>query len=144
MESNFKTKFLGRNIKEISESKKNKLNEELDIRIQNIQYIEDKEILSEQLIGLLRTTVIATNLNKLLKQTNFAKTHITGAKGGIKNISTKDTNQLLSDTLNPLLDGLATINESIRALGIIASSSGVFSDRTYNLLKKIEKKNFKR
>ena len=118
----------------------NILEEQIDIRLKNIENVNDAEVIQEQIMGLLRTGIIALQFKKGLQSTGYTSTHIATARHGISMISKDDTLKPLKPVLTSTLDGLSTINDTLRTLLIINASGGVFSDRAYNLIKKQHKK----
>ncbi len=118
----------------------NIIQEQIDVHLRNIENVNDVEVIQEQLGGLLRTGIIALQFKKGLQSTGYTSTHIATARHGISMISKNDTLRPLAPVLSSTLDGLSAINDTLRTLLIINASSGVFSDRAYNLIKKQHKK----
>ena len=102
------------------------------------------EQLDESLMGLLRTTAIVVNIRKSLQSGNKVKKSATE----LRQIGTKlkrdktpeDIQKTIAEGFIALSETFENIEDMLRRNAYISSSSGLFSDRTYNLLKKIERK----
>ena len=115
-----------------------------DALIEVKEFSNDNNKLNESLIGLLRTTSITVNVAKTIQSSK--KVHQQSIE--LKQISDRlkvnktqdDVQQTIAEGLGVLSDLFINIEDMIKRNLYISASSGLFSDRTYNLLKKIEKK----
>ena len=119
----------------------------MDIRdalIEVKQFSNDNNDLDESLIGLLRTTSITVNVAKTIQSGKKVQQQ----SRELKQIGNKlkiDKSQVeaqknIAEGFEVLSDLFINIEDMIKRNSYISASSGLFSDRTYNLLKKIEKK----
>ena len=100
--------------------------------------------LDESLIGLLRTTAITVNVAKTIQSGNKVQQQ----SKELKQISDRlKVNKTKDDVQKTIADGCSVlsllfiyIEDMIKRNSYISASSGLFSDRTYNLLRKIEKR----
>ena len=90
----------------------------------------DEEILNEKLLGIAKVGTIILQFTNSLKQIKSAETFFMSAKGGINSISDKSSIAPLKPVLSPVLDGLNSIARAVRSLIIIASVSGILTDRS--------------
>ena len=108
------------------------------------QFSNDNNELDESLIGLLRTTDITVNAAKTIQSGKKVQQQ----SKQLKQISDRlKVNKTQDDVQNTIADGLSVlstlfinIEDMIKRNSYISASGGLFSDRTYNLLRKIEKK----
>lgn len=106
--------------------------------------IHDDELLNESILGLARTGVILVNSTKGLNQVKKFKTLAKSLDRHATNIRNAKTPE---DTQRPLSDAIKTIGDLfeinadvLRRLIFISASGGLFIDRTYKYLQKMEKK----
>ena len=108
------------------------------------QFSNDDDKLNESLIGLLKTTHITVNVAKPIQSGKIF--HLQSRE--LKQIGNKlkiDKSQVeaqknIAEGFEVLSDLFINIEDMIKRNSYISASSELFSDRTYNLLKKIEKK----
>ena len=107
------------------------------------QFSNDNK-LNESLIGLLRTTSITVNVaksiqsgKKVQKQSRVLKQISDRLK---VNKTQDDVQKTIADGFSVLSEIFINIEDMIKRNSYISASGGLFSDRTYNLLKRIEKK----
>ena len=113
------------------------------------ELIEVKEFsndnkLNESLIGLLRTTSITVNVAKTIqsgKKVQQKSRELKQISDRLKVNKTKDDVQkTIAEGFSVLSLLFINIEDMIKRNSYISASSGLFSDRTYNLLRKIEKR----
>ena len=115
-----------------------------DALIEVKEFSNDSDELNESLLGLLRTTAITVNVAKTIQSGKKVQQH----SRELKQISNRlKVNRTQDDIQNTIADGFSVlselfinIEEMIKRNSYISASGGLFSDRTYNLLKNIEKK----
>ena len=115
-----------------------------DALIEVKEFSNDNNELDESLIGLLRTTTITVNVAKSIQSGKKVQQQSIE----LKQISNRlRVNKTQHDIQKTIVDGFSVLSElfiniedMIKRNSYISASSGLFSDKTYNLLKKIEKK----
>ena len=100
-----------------------------DALIEVKEFSNDDNKLNESLLGLLRTTAITINV---------AKTIQSGKKVQQQSRELKQISDRLK--VNKTQHDVINIEDMIKRNSYISASGGLFSDRTYNLLRKIAKK----
>ena len=115
-----------------------------DALIEVKEFSNDNNELDESLIGLLRTTAITVNVAKTIQSGKKVQQQSRELKQIVNrlkiNDTQEDTQKTIVEGLSKLSDLFINIEDMIKRNSYIAASSGLFSDRTFNLLKKIEKK----
>ena len=115
-----------------------------DALIEVKEFSNDNNELDESLIGLLRTTAITVNVAKTIqsgKKVQQQSKELKQMSDRLKVNKTKDDVQkTIADGFSVLSLLFINIEDMIKRNSFISASSGLFSDRTYNLLRKIEKK----
>ena len=119
----------------------------MDIRdalIEVKQFSNDNDELNESLLGLLRTTAITVNVAKSIqsgKKVQQLSRELKQISDRLKvNKSQDDIQKTIAEGFEVLSDLFINIEDMIKRNSYISASSGLFSDRTYNLLRKIEKR----
>ena len=115
-----------------------------DALIEVKEFSNDNNELDESLIGLLRTTAITVNVAKTIQSGKKVQQH----SRELKQISDRlKVNKTKDDVQNTIAEGFIVlsllfinIEDMIKRNSYISASGGLFSDRTYNLLRKIEKR----
>ena len=108
------------------------------------EFSNDDNKLNESILGLLRTTAITINVAKTIQSGK----KIQQQSRELKQIGDRlKVNKTQDDVQKTIADGFSTLSElfiniedMIKRNSYISASGGLFSDRTYNLLRKIEKK----
>ena len=114
----------------VSKKEKKQLNE-METWLMNLEnFKNDEEMLNEKLLGIAKVGTIVLQFTNSLKQIKSAETFFMSAKGGINSISDKSPIAPLKPVLSPVLDGLNSIARAVRSLIIIASVSGILTDRS--------------
>lgn len=114
----------------VSKKEKKQL-DEMETWLMNLEnFKNDEEILNEKLLGIAKVGTIILQFTNSLKQIKSAETFFMSAKGGINSISDKSPIAPLKPVLSPVLDGLNSIARAVRSLIIIASVSGILTDRS--------------
>ena len=114
----------------VSKKEKKQL-DEMETWLMNLEnFKNDEEILNEKLLGIAKVGTIVLQFTNSLKQIKSAETFFMSAKGGINSISDKSPIAPLKPVLLPVLDGLNSIARAVRSLIIIASVSGILTDRS--------------
>ena len=114
----------------VSKKEKKQL-DEMETWLMNLEnFKNDEEILNEKLLGIAKVGTIVLQFTNSLKQIKSAETFFMSAKGGINSISDKSSIAPLKPVLSPVLDGLNSIARAVRSLIIIASVSGILTDRS--------------
>ena len=115
-----------------------------DALIEVKEFSNDNNELDESLIGLLRTTAITVNVAKSIQSGKKVKQHSRELKQLVNrlkiNNKQQDTQKTIMDCFSKLSDLFINIEDMMKRNSYISASGGLFSDRTYNLLRKIEKK----
>ena len=114
----------------VSKKEKKQL-DEMETWLMNLEnFKNDEEMLNEKLLGIAKVGTIVIQFTNSLKQIKSAETFFMSAKGGINSISDKSPIAPLKPVLSPVLDGLNSIARAVRSLIIIASVSGILTDRS--------------
>lgn len=114
----------------VSKKEKKQL-DEMETWLMNLEnFKNDEEMLNEKLLGIAKVGTIVLQFTNSLKQIKSAETFFMSAKGGINSISDKSPIAPLKPVLSPVLDGLNSIARAVRSLIIIASVSGILTDRS--------------
>ena len=113
-----------------------------DALIEVKEFSNNNDKLNESLIGLLRTTSITVNVaksiqsgKKVLQQSRELKQISDRLK---VNKTQDDVQKTIVEGLGVLSDLFINIEDMIKRNSYISASGGLFSDRTYNLLRKLE------
>ena len=115
-----------------------------DALIEVKEFSNDNNELDESLIGLLRTTAITVNVAKTIQSGKKVQQQ----SKELKQISDRlKVNKTKDDVQKTIAEGFIVlsllfinIEDIIKRNSYISASGGLFSDRTYNLLRKIEKR----
>ena len=115
-----------------------------DALIEVKEFSNDDDKLNESLLGLLRTTAITINVAKTIQSGKKVQQQ----SRELKQISDRlKVNKTQDDVQKTIADGFSVlsllfinIEDMIKRNSYISASGGLFSDRTYNLLRKIEKR----
>ena len=115
-----------------------------DALIEVKEFSNDNNELDESLIGLLRTTAITVNVAKTIQSGKKVQQQ----SKQLKQISDRfKVNKTKDDVQKTIAEGFIVlsllfinIEDMIKRNSYISASGGLFSDRTYNLLRKIEKR----
>ena len=114
----------------VSKKEKKQL-DEMETWLMNLEnFKNDEEMLNEKLLGIAKVGTIVLQFTNSLKQIKSAETFFMSAKGGINSISDISPIAPLKPVLSPVLDGLNSIARAVRSLIIIASVSGILTDRS--------------
>ena len=115
-----------------------------DALIEVKEFSNDNNELDESLIGLLRTTAISVNVAKTIqsgKKVQQQSKELKQISDRLKVNKTKDDVQkTIAEGFSVLSLLFINIEDMIKRNSYISASGGLVSDRTYNLLRKIEKK----
>ena len=107
-------------------------------------YPEEPEQLDESLLGLLRTAAIAVNVRNSVssgKKVQSSATELRQIGAKLKRDKTpEEVQKTLAEGFIAIGELFGNLEEMLRRNAYISASGGLFSDRTYNLLKKIERK----
>ena len=107
-------------------------------------YQEEPEQLDESLMGLLRIAAIAINVRNTLqygKKVQSSATELRQIGKRLKRDKTpEDAQKTIAEGFVALSKTFESLEEMLRRNAYISASGGLFSDRTYNLLRKMEKK----
>ncbi len=107
-------------------------------------YQEEPEQLDESLMGLLRTAAITINVRNTLqsgKKVQSSATELRRVGDKLKrDETTQDAQKTIAEGFVALSKTFESLEEMLRRNAYISASGGLFSDRTYNLLRKMEKK----
>jgi hypothetical protein len=105
---------------------------------------EEEEQLDESLVGLIRTTAITVNTAKGLQSGKKVQQHARELRGIGNELqrdkTPEDAQKTIAEGFRTLSDLFLNMEDMIRRNSYISASSGLFSDRTYNLLRKSLKK----
>ena len=115
-----------------------------DALIEVKEFSNDNNELDESLIGLLRTAAITVNVAESIQSGK----KVLQQSRELKQISDRlNVNKTKDDVQKTIADGFSVlsllfinIEDMIKRNSYISASGGLFSDRTYNLLRKIEKR----
>ena len=115
-----------------------------DALIEVKEFSNDDDKLNESLLGLLRTTAITINVAKTIqsgKKVQQQSRELKQISNRLKvNKTQDDIQKTIAEGFEVLSDLFINIEDMIKRNSYISASGGLFSDRTYNLLRKIEKK----
>ena len=115
-----------------------------DALIEVKEFSNDSDELNESLLGLLRTTAITVNVAKTIQSGKKVQQHSRELKqisDRLKVNKTKDyVQKMIAEGFIVLSLLFINIEDMIKRNSYISASGGLFSDRTYNLLRKIEKR----
>ncbi len=117
-----------------------------DALIEVKEFSNDSDELNESLLGLglLRTTAITVNVAKTIQSGKKVQQHSKELKQIVNrlkiNNTQQDTQKTIMDCFSKLSDLFINIEDMMKRNSYISASGGLFSDRTYNLLRKIEKR----
>ena len=115
-----------------------------DALIEVKEFSNDNDELNESLLGLLRTTAITVNVAKTIqsgKKVQQQSKELKQISDRLKVNKTKDDVQkTIAEGFSVLSLLFINIEDMIKRNSYISASGGLFSDRTYNLLRKIEKR----
>ena len=115
-----------------------------DALIEVKEFSNDNNEFDESLIGLLRTTAITVNVAKTIqsgKKVQQQSKELKQISDRLKVNKTKDDVQkTITEGFSVLSLLFINIEDMIKRNSYISASGGLFSDRTYNLLRKIEKR----
>ena len=107
-------------------------------------YQEEPEQLDKSLLGLLRTATIAVNVRNSVssgKKVQSSATELRQIGKRLKRDKTpEDAQKTIAEGFVALSKTFESLEEMLRRNAYISASGGLFSDRTYNLLRKMEKK----
>ena len=115
-----------------------------DALIEVKEFSNDNNELDKSLIGLLRTTAITVNVAKSIQSGKKVQQY----SKELKQISDRlKVNKTKDDVQKTIAEGFSVlsllfinIEDMIKRNSCISASGGLFSDRTYNLLRKLEKR----
>ena len=115
-----------------------------DALIEVKEFSNDDDKLNESLLGLLRTTAITINVAKTIqsgKKVQQQSRELKQISNRLKvNKTQDDVQKTIADGFSVLSLLFTNIEDMIKRNSYISASGGLFSDRTYNLLRKIEKR----
>ena len=115
-----------------------------DALIEVKEFSNDDNKLNESLLGLLRTTAITINVAKTIqsgKKVQQQSRELKQISDRLKvNKTQHDVQKTIADGFSVLSVLFINIEDMIKRNSYISASGGLFSDRTYNLLRKIEKR----
>ena len=115
-----------------------------DALIEVKEFSNDNNELNESLIGLLRATSITVNVAKSIQSGKKVQQQ----SRELKQISNRlKVNRTQDDVQKTIAEGFSVLSElfinfedMMKRNSYISASGGLFSDRTYNLIKKLEKR----
>ena len=115
-----------------------------DALIEVKEFSNDNNKLNESLIGLLRTTSITVNVAKTIqsgKKVQQQSRELKQISDRLKvNKTQDDIQKTISDGFSVLSELFINFEDMIKRNSYISASGGLFSDKTYNLLRKLEKR----
>ena len=115
-----------------------------DALIEVKEFSNDNDKLNESLIGLLRTTSITVNVAKTIQSGKKVQQQSKELKQIGKKLkidkSQVEAQKTIAEGFEVLSDLFINIEDMIKRNSYISASGGLFSDRTYNILRKLEKK----
>ena len=107
-------------------------------------YPEEQEQLDESLLGLLRTAAIAVNVRNSVssgKKVQSSATELRQIGAKLKRDKTpEEAQKTIGDGFIALGEMFGNLEEMLRKSAYISASGGLFSDRAYALLKKMQKR----
>ena len=117
---------------------------ERDLR-EGLLHPNDLEQLDEvSLLSLLRTGVITVNVTKTIKTSKKVQQHARKLRSVGNELqrdkTPDDANKTIAEGFRTLSDMFLDMEEMIRRTAFISASGGIFSDRSYAILKKLTKK----
>ena len=117
---------------------------ERDLR-EGLLHPEDLEQLDEvSLLGLLRTGVITVNVTKTINTSKKVQQHARKLRSVGNELqrdkTPEDAQKTIAEGFITLSDLFLDMEEMLRRTAFISASGGVFSDRSYALLKKMNNK----
>ena len=105
---------------------------------------QPEEQLDESLVGLIRTTAITVNTAKGLQSGKKVQQHARELRSIGNELqrdkTPEDAQKTIAEGFRTLSDLFLDMEEMIRRTAFISASGGVFSDRSYAILKKLTKK----
>ena len=105
---------------------------------------EDLEQLDESLLGLFRTGAIALNVRKSVQSGKKIQQHARELRNIGNKLSTRkdpeDAQKEVAEGFRTLSDLFLDMEEMMRRQVYLTASGSLFSDRAFNLLRKMEKK----
>ena len=106
--------------------------------------LDEPEQLDESLLGLLRTGAIALNTRNSVQSGKKIQQHARELKNIGNKLSTRkdpeDIQKEVADGFRTLSDLFLDMEEMMRRQVFLTGSGSLFSDRAFNLLRKIERK----
>ena len=106
--------------------------------------VDEPEQLDESLLGLLRTGAIALNTRNSVQSGKKIQQHARELKNIGNKLSTRkdpeDIQKEVADGFRTLSDLFLDMEEMMRRQVFLTASGSLFSDRAFNLLRKIERK----
>ena len=106
--------------------------------------LDEPEQLDESLLGLLRTGAIALNTRNSVQSGKKIQQHARELKNIGNKLSTRkdpeDIQKEVADGFRTLSDLFLDMEEMMRRQVFLTASGSLFSDRAFNLLRKIERK----
>ena len=106
--------------------------------------LDETEQLDESLLGLLRTGAIALNTRNSVQSGKKIQQHARELKNIGNKLSTRkdpeDIQKEVADGFKTLSDLFLDMEEMMRRQVFLTASGSLFSDRAFNLLRKIERK----
>ena len=106
--------------------------------------LDEPEQLDESLLGLLRTGAIALNTRNSVQSGKKIQQHARELRNIGNKLSTRkdpeDIQKEVADGFKTLSDLFLDIEEMMRRQVFLTASGSLFSDRAFNLLRKIERK----
>ena len=107
-------------------------------------YPEETEQLDESLLGLLRTAAIAVNVRNSVssgKKVQSSATELRQIGAKLKRDKTpEDAQKTVAEGFIAIGEMFGNLEEMLRRNAYISASGGLFSDRSYSLLKKMQKR----
>ena len=107
-------------------------------------YPEETEQLDESLLGLLRTAAIAVNVRNSVssgKKVQSSATELRQIGAKLKRDKTpEDAQKTVAEGFIAIGELFGNLEEMLRKSAYISASGGLFSDRSYALLKKMQKR----
>ena len=107
-------------------------------------YPEEKEQLDESLLGLLRTAAIAVNVRNSVssgKKVQSSATELRQIGAKLKRDKTpEEAQKTVAEGFIAIGELFGNLEEMLRRNAYISASGGLFSDRSYSLLKKMQKR----
>ena len=106
--------------------------------------LDEPEQLDESLLGLLRTGAIALNTRNSVQSGKKIQQHARELRNIGNKLSTRkdpeDIQKEVADGFKTLSDLFLDMEEMMRRQVFLTASGSLFSDRAFNLLRKIERK----